>query len=861
VIVALGGAAAAWFAAGSTGLTALSFQHALTWAALAAAVAAARPCGKHSFGMCLLLAAGAIVGLIFIASGQSAVNVFGAAVVLAALARASSGLSARVALIGAFAAFALGLSRFAYDSIPAAWLIAYLKGHALGRVGGWLCGRSLDVGATFSGLDFLAVMAVFCAGWLVSTVGPRRRRALGVIGLILVGHFVYLAALAYTADILDALPRTAGASESDLSRMGSWHFINSLRSMIPWNLPLLAMLIDGAILAAMVRLGPWRPEILAGIERPNMPRGNEAEEDVSGAALAADMALRFGPSLVALATVLLAALGSNESDLKGKTLVAYDNKSLDWRRPSYDAPAADGYGMLPALVESQGGKFILSPTLSESDLAAADALVLLPSDKALPEAALECIWSYVQGGGSVLAAADPATKPGSPHNALHALLQPTAMQFRRDNAAAPVENWEQACHGLTHPVASGINGARNGFGLDSVASIRVGWPARPTLVGRWTVSVPAENTPDAIAPQYLAGQRLGDLVLAAEQPFGEGRIFVLGGASPLRNDMLPGAYEFVGRLLSYLACKPSTSQNLWRQAAALAAIACLAILLAVRPSAGQVIAAALIMGTSLICCAAEAERAGRVLPDGRGPQTPDGFNRVAYVDASHHEAYADDPASSFGLGNFLHVLMQHGYLPLSAPDLTPERLERAGLLVSIAPSDAFSRAERESVRDFVARGGALIVTVGAEQARASADWLAEFHFKVPPSPVGPGETFREPEPLGALLARTTPSSRPFCYYAAWPVECSAPNPQVLSMWSDEKGERNVIVAQSELGGTVVVIGDTYFAVNENFQYDARASTDFWRWLLSRVVPGQKEWNPPADAAGKKNKEENEEDES
>jgi hypothetical protein len=52
-------------------------------------------------------------------------------------------------------------------------------------------------------------------------------------------------------------------------------------------------------------------------------------------------------------------------------------------------------------------------------------------------------------------------------------------------------------------------------------------------------------------------------------------------------------------------------------------------------------------------------------------------------------------------------------------------------------------------------------------------------------------------------------------------------------------------------GTFVVIGDTHFASNENFDMDQEASMLFWRWLLSRAVAGHEEWNPPP-GAGKSN---------
>ncbi len=46
---------------------------------------------------------------------------------------------------------------------------------------------------------------------------------------------------------------------------------------------------------------------------------------------------------------------------------------------------------------------------------------------------------------------------------------------------------------------------------------------------------------------------------------------------------------------------------------------------------------------------------------------------------------------------------------------------------------------------------------------------------------------------------------------------------------------------------MVVIADTYFASNENLETAENSVPDniyFWRWLLSRVVTGQKPWNPP-----------------
>ena len=123
---------------------------------------------------------------------------------------------------------------------------------------------------------------------------------------------------------------------------------------------------------------------------------------------------------------------------------------------------------------------------------------------------------------------------------------------------------------------------------------------------------------------------------------------------------------------------------------------------------------------------------------------------------------------------------------------------------------------------------------------------------VPPSPVPPDDAAREPEPLGAfrqIFAQTTDKKHYVQFYAGWPVECTAAHPNTLVVWSDGTTDRPIVASQSDQGGTVVVIGDTHFAANENLESADKSIPDnirFWRWLLSRVVPGQKAWRPPGD---------------
>lgn len=843
IVVLVAGSVASWLAAGSVGFLGHALQHALTWLAMAVALLAGWPRDNRSFAAWTILAVGTMLGVSLTASTLPTVNVLAVAAVLAAIAQVNRGLTGRVALIAAFGATALGLFRFACDSIAAVWLAADAIGWTLGRIAGWLAGCRLEVGATFGGIDFLVLTGAVYAGWLVCTCPPRRCRAIWAAVAIVVGHFAYLAVLARSDDLLAALPKPVVPPVSDIDHVGIWTWGNGLRTLIPWDVPLLAVAIHGTILALMSRGAPWIPIVEIDPEKLRRQREREEKEEIPGSVLAADMLSRFGPVLLAVAATVSVALGLNKSDLRNKTIVAYEKGYLNWLKPEYDSPTEGSYGLLPSFVESLGGKFVKSATLSYQDLAEADVLLLLHPDEPWPEGMLERVWEYVRRGGSLLLVAEPAVNEGGSRSSFNDVLQPTAMKVRFDTAVTRIGHWEQSYEAFAHPATAGIDDSRNHFGVQLGSSIRTSWPARPVLVGRWGWSDPGSDAALTGGPYYSGGKRLGDLVLAAEQRIGRGRVFVLGDTSPLHNEVLAIAYPFTGRLLAYLAGKPPSPQDAWRQLSGLAAVLGLAALLAWRPAAWQMMLTPAVMSLGLVCCTAAGHWSGRVLPDGR-PRTSGGWNNVAYVDASHLEAYSSDLWAPRGIVGLTRTLMRHGYVPLLAPDLTGERLARAGLLLSIAPAREFSAVERDAVVKFLDSGGTFICMVGAEEARASAPLLDGFELSVPRSPVGPNETIREPDPLGALYGIVEGRNWHARFYACWPAESVNADTRRLVSWNKDSKEWSVAVARSVGGGTVVVIGDTHFASNENVELDKNASIRFWRWLLSRVAPGQKEWDPP-----------------
>ncbi len=856
VVAAVAVVMAAWIAAGSTGVLADPLRRVLTWSALLVALAAGAPRPRPDWMKLGGLAAAVTVAVLMTASVQAEVHVLAVALVGAAVAWVHRDLPRRVVLLGALAALVLAVFRLAAGAVPALWLAADGLAAFLGRLAGTAVGEPLEVGATYGGLDFLVVMAAIYAGWLSATPAPRLQRGLLAAAVILLGHFAYLVLLAHTDTLVAMLPERVIPAESDRQILGVWTWGNAARRLLPWNVPLAAAAVHAAVLALMLRWSAWLP---VAEPEPNISKWErrKGEEELAGTALLADMAWRFGPVVLAVLLPAIGWLAAADSDLGGKRVVAYEEGLFDWARPTHEdpeVPAGASAGMLPVLVESLGGTFVRSAELSAHDLDRADVVLLLHPDRPWPPERLERLWNYVRGGGSLLVAAEPRVALRGSVSSFDAVLEPTGIGVYENTTIGHQPNWEDGFQVPSHPATAGLGAAWGAFGFRYGSSLAARWPARPVLVGRYGYGYPGSDAALTGAYRYEGGHRLGDLVLAAEQRFGAGRVFVVGDASGFANGALPASYPFVGRLLGYLAGGGTTPQAGWRQALTFLAAVGLVALLGWRAEARRVGLAAVVLAAALASTAATSRQASRVLPDGRAHKPR---HHIAYITATHAELFGRESLMSDGLAALNHTLMRNDYLPLLMPDFREDRLERAGLLITIAPARPYSRTEIVMVERFVRQGGHVIAMVGAEESRPSRPLLAALGFHVPPSPVHPGEDLWEPIPLGSFRHRYHQEGDFVAraqFWSAWPVLSEEPGAEVLTEWTIGEPVYNVTLSRPLGAGTATVIGDSYFALNRNFdaQVEPAENDHYWRWLLARLA-GPKPWYPtpsePSDPDG------------
>jgi hypothetical protein len=946
------GLAAAWVAAGSTGLLGHGLRHALTWLLLGAAAVLVWPSSAALWQRLSVI--GAALGAVLItAAPVQAVNLFAAPVMLAALAAAHSGPSRRVLLLCAQATMVLALFRFAQYSSAAAWNASDIIAGAVGQVGGFITGQALNIGPTFAGLDFLVVMAVLVAAlWLAP--GVRWSTKAAVLAAVILAHLLYLAVLSDSERILTTAAsmkreqQLAQISDIDrsqilthhvaaLSKIGDGEFDEQVRESIrktgylppeidsaarqeflsvigpdldaayrnemslpgrrapytwdafllaavPWNLPALALLFQLPIAISILSIVSAK-RATASDQRTILTDG----ASVPNGRFAALRALIASPTGVAIAALLAIGLAlvthysAGPGDFRGKKIVAYKRGFLNWMKAEYGDMQSNMnfgrlsigmYGMLRPFVESLGMNFRLSEELytpehiaadgetipAVDDLADADVLILLYPNRRWKQSQLDRIQEFVEEGGSLLvlgehtivdgvskereteryAADEDKSRPpvpgdewaGEEENAIRVneLLERFGIQIAFDSAEFAVGGWLQSYATVSHPTTAGIADERNTFGAVIGASINPDRLARPLVIGRYGkgdlgVETDEEGHGSYMGDsQYNAGERLGDLVLAAEKRVGRGRVIVFGDTSTLTNGVNISAHPFTGCLLAYLAAPQSTPQDALPAVVGVVLLFVLFAVTLVAPTPALIASMAGALAVTTWISVAVTLSANRVVPDGRlinsfvtdeKQKKPDLMggtpkdieeaaavrdNNLAYIETSHLESFSEESLRNDGIQGLELTLMRNNYLTLMLPELTADRLldndprpgrepgVKARILVSIAPQKPYTAEEEELLKQFVDRGGIWIVTAGFDESGPIRPLLADtFGFEIaaflpnayrPLEMQPPASTNRaylqppEPTPLGHFKLPFFDGGDYYChvrFHAGWPM--------------------------------------------------------------------------------------------
>lgn len=773
-----------------------AFLATLAFAAAALPLALTSPGTRRTLGLIALAAAG--LGVTWAAGG--AVRYFAIAATFAALAPAIGGRAPRRAA----SAQALALTAFLFavfvtlrDTLPLWTFLAPASVAITTALTSWLPGP-LSLGPTYSGVWVLAAaLGAVLSHAVLAPPGGGRRHAVAAL-LVVVAWAAGLCVRAAAAP-------GAGGHAHDVT---IWLSALSARAtqfllMLP-PLALLGWHADGSRQEG--------PEEEAARRRPGPPARSQTRRAVLA---------------IILFVIGLGLLAANRAVAPHRPRVLLDTRgsfSLDppvWGRYGPDATEGASLATLPRLLAARQFELTRTDTLGSGDLLARhDVLLVMNPPRVYTSAEHEAIWRFVERGGGLLVLGDHTDILGT-REPINRLLAPSGVRINFDSAVPLVERWTwYGClRAHPHPVTRGL--CRESAVKWSIgASLDLPPRALPLLTGR-DAFADAGNRQNARGA-FLGNmspdrhEQLGDVFLAAEVPYGRGKVIVFGDTSPFQQYSLLTSHELVTRVLLYLG-RPGSAVPSFpvRVIGALLLAAGTVVLLRAGQKAWALALAAALAAILLFVI----ERTAVV-------GIPGTFHaQVAAIDLAHGNRVDLHSGRDDGVNGLTAHLWRHGFLPIGFTGRVQDAtaLDSVRVYATVAPAFSFTTAERRVLSDFVAAGGLLMIATGYEERRGAEALLGEFGLAIGPTPLG-----------SAPAATTRLPGQTVRMRAAWPVLDSKNRGQV---WVECWDYPIVIYDRSGRGG-VLVVGDSRFLCDvqlESSQGFMEANINFLRAAIETAL--------------------------
>jgi hypothetical protein len=680
-------------------------------------------------------------------------------------------------------------------------------------------GRPLKLGPSCSGfnLDVVLVLTVLA----VSVFSGARnwwRLALSLVYLAAVA-LAYLVAMTFlpsygeTAEGAEVAALLASVSGPAFAKEATGSVLGFLSRHVPWNMPLALLVFQLPaiwMVAERVKLRPAR--VLAGARN--------------------DLLCAAGLALALLAAVAVQVVRAPERPrmTPAPRVVLYEKGYLNWSKPDFDSFGEYSSGMLgrlPVFLRQLGFDAALASSLDNGTLRDARIAVVVNPWAMLSRPEHATLWEFVRRGGSLLLVGDHTWRNDKGEDTLNDLLSPSDIRFHFDSATYHIGGWLYEYGFTADAVFHRMRDDMNQPGVGIGASLDLRGRAEPLLFGVYGYSdvgvvVPRPDTQYLGDRRYTPGEQLGDVVLAAQQNFGAGRVVVFGDTTGFFNLLMLGSHQTVSRIFGKLASPPVDRWYALQLvvSGSLFLIGCVLLAACRRRSLLALLVVSLSCGFGISAYDAWASAPIDLVPSGD----------IAYVDGSHGGRFSQEIWRDDGLAGLYLNLMRNDIQPLSMESFSPERLSRARMLFVIAPAQRYSEREVDAIEHFIRRGGYVVVCAGAGSADAVQPLLSRRRLCVRNKPLGPFMTLFPP----------ISSNVRFC--VAFGVEDAETGTRDALVWYDAAHTTAVMMERLEPEGAsgaprggLLLVGDDQFLLNKNLETDKgppiMENVNFMKWLV------------------------------
>ncbi|MDR2366084.1 MAG: hypothetical protein LBD68_09600 [Zoogloeaceae bacterium] len=596
---------------------------------------------------------------------------------------------------------------------------------AFSGLAGALVGRPIIMSVTYSGID---VVCLFLIAFSVAGLTRRERSALkwlAGLGGILVVWCAYMALWTVLAENSIAL---------------------GLNRLEPVTGPLdYRLLLFAALLAAYI------PAYRGLDARNTWP-------------LVSDRRVRAAAAVWA-ALCLIACLSSFAPPkapgwIAGKRVVFWDS-GIDFTVPAdgrYGLDQVGMFGFLPNYLEAKGYSCDVTDEIGAGVLETADVLVIINPMRTPGREGLDAIWSFVERGGGLLAVGDH-TGDRQIRLPLNELLAPAGITFNFDSAMPFQSLWPDAFVTRRSPVFANVSDRQ----IQAVvgASLEISYKARPLLIGKTGYSDGGDlsNAADGFLGdmRFSRGERVGDLILAAESGHGSGRILAFGDTSFLQNTTLAYSYPLIDNLFAYLASGDTAG--------------------------------------------------GGNADSGRAAAAGQAYAASYIIDAGHMPSFKTDKSGDAADG-FIASALRAGMIPYvtrsASLSAAIEAARGLKLVALVEPAAALGAEDLLALREFAENGGAVMLFGTYRSPEATRSLFASFGFSFENLPIGRISPTQDPEMAFWNACPLLYDGRP---------AAEAPGAESLvEIWG------YAVAARRDIGqGAVYAFGDGDFIKNKNLE--------------------------------------------
>ena len=518
--------------------------------------------------------------------------------------------------------------------------------------------------------------------------------------------------------------------------------------------------------------------------------------------------------------------GQVEAPVSGKRVLLHNDGMLDWRLPSpgvHGVQRSGMFGLLPIYLDAAGydvERMATRDVVTSERLREADVFVVInPGEESLMVEEAAAIWEFVEQGGGLLVLGDH-TDLNHMMEPLNLLLKPVGIQYRFDSAFS-VSRWDGDYDLIPHALTRNVDWSNEVLQQGTGASLEVGQSAYPLVIARYAFSDAGDRENNANGYlgdyRYQKGEPLGDLVIVAGAEFGQGRVIAFGDTSAFQNIAMPHSAPFVVDVVDALA-----AQDMQGRTGLSVTLVCLVAMLLVfvirrwRP---------LELATGSICMVLGNWLVATVTPnDSLRFDHPN----LAFIEAAQVNRFTLGHWERESFDGLSTNLARAGYLPLIMRSADTEYIDRAAVLISIAPQKPHSTDQVQRLYRYVYGGGRLILAVGFEERGGAEPLLDEFGYTLDSRPLGPVPVLRktsDPQIIAEMQRHPQ-------FHEAWGVVGDFD--EVLLQASGLP-----IVGIKAVGdGKLVLIGDSYFLLDRALESENRwwlGNIRFVQKLLARIA--------------------------